>query len=123
MTNFLEKNFTVKQSETAQAVGSGGLAVLSTPHMIAYMENTAMTLLQKELEEEETSVGMEIHVNHLAPTAINQKVTITAEQIGQHKKIYTYQLKAVVDEQLIGKATHKRAVVNEAKFMKQLKDK
>ncbi|TVP91728.1 thioesterase family protein [Alkalibacterium sp.] len=120
MSKKLEKEFTVKESETAQAVGSGGLPVLSTPHMIAYMENTAMTLMQKELEEGETSVGMEINVNHLAPTALKKKVAVKAEQTDQNKGIYTYKIEAFVDNQLIGKATHKRAVVNEEKFMNRL---
>lgn len=114
------KTFTVKKSETAQAVGSGGLPVLSTPHMIAYMENTAMNLMQTGLNEGDTSVGIEINVNHLAPTAVDKEVIIKVEEIEQNKKIVTYKIEALVDEELIGKAVHKRAVVNEEQFMRQL---
>lgn len=114
------KTFTVKESETAQAVGSGGLPVLSTPHMIAYMENTAMNLMQTGLNEGDTSVGIEINVNHLAPTAVDKEVIIKVEEIEQNKKIVTYKIEALVDEELIGKAVHKRAVVNEEQFMRQL---
>ncbi|GAB2500973.1 hypothetical protein GCM10008929_22060 [Alkalibacterium psychrotolerans] len=120
MSKVLKKQFTVKENETAQAVGSGGLPVLSTPHMIAYMENTAMTLMQNELVEGDTSVGMEIQVNHLAPTALDKTVSVKAEQTDQQKKIYTYKIEAYVDDKLIGQATHKRAVVNEEKFMSRL---
>ena len=41
----LEHTFTVTQEHTAIALGSGDLPVLSTPFMIARMENTAMNLL------------------------------------------------------------------------------
>lgn len=121
MSKIMEKKFTVKEAETAQAVGSGGLPVLSTPHMIAYMENTAMTLMQETLEKGDTSVGMEINVKHLAPTALDETVTVRAEQTDQNKKVYTYTIEAYVADELIGKATHKRVIVNEEKFMSRLK--
>lgn len=121
MNKMMEKQFVVKETETAQAVGSGGLPVLSTPHMIAYMENTAMTLMQQSLQEGDTSVGMEINVNHLAPTALDKTVTVKVEETDQNKKIYTYKIEAYVEDELIGKATHKRAMVNEDKFMSRLK--
>ncbi|GEK89391.1 thioesterase family protein [Alkalibacterium putridalgicola] len=121
MFNAFEKIFTVKESETAEAVGSGGLPVLSTPHMIAYMENTAMTLMSSELNENDTSVGMEIHVQHLAPTALNKTVSVQAKQVDKSGKVFTYEIEAYVDEELIGKATHKRAIVDKEKFMAKIK--
>jgi len=121
MLNAFEMVFTVKESETAEAVGSGGLPVLSTPHMIAYMENTAMSLMAPELNENDTSVGMEINVKHLAPTAVNKVVSVKAEQTDKSGKVFTYEIEAYVDEELIGKATHKRAIVDRKKFMKKVK--
>lgn len=121
MFNAFEKIFTVKESETAEAVGSGGLPVLSTPHMIAYMENTAMTLMSSELNENDTSVGMEINVKHLAPTALNKTVSVKAQQVDKSGKVFTYEIEAYVDEELIGKATHKRAIVDKEKFMNKVK--
>lgn len=115
-TNF-EKTFTVQESETAKAVRSGGLPVLSTPHMIAYMENTAMTLMEKGLSEEQTSVGIEINVQHLAPTAVNKEVYVKAELLENTKKVYTYKIEATVEGKLIGKAMHKRTIVDREQFM------
>lgn len=121
MNKTIEKHFVVKEMETAQSAGSGDLPILSTPHMIAYMENTAKTLMQQSLKEGDTSVGMEINVKHLAPTLLDKKVTVKAEQTNQSKNIYTYRIEAYVEDNLIGKATHKRAIVNEDKFMSRLK--
>ncbi|MER2064197.1 MAG: thioesterase family protein [Alkalibacterium sp.] len=121
MFNDFEKIFTVKESETAEAVGSGGLPVLSTPHMIAYMENTAMTLMSTELNENDTSVGIEINVKHLAPTALNKTVSVKAKQVDKSGKVFTYEIEAYVDEELIGKATHKRAIVDKEEFMNKIK--
>lgn len=121
MFNNLEKIFTVKESETADAVGSGGLPVLSTPHMIAYMENTAMSLMASELNENDTSVGVEINVKHLAPTALNKVVSVKAKETDRSGKVFTYEIEAYVDEELIGTATHKRAIVDKDKFMSKVK--
>ncbi|SFC17056.1 Predicted thioesterase [Alkalibacterium subtropicum] len=121
MFNAFEKVFTVKESDTAEAVGSGGLPVLSTPHLIAYMENTAMTLMSEELNEKDTSVGMEISVQHLAPTALNKVVSVKAQQTDKSGKVFTYEIEAYVDEELIGKATHKRAIVDKDDFMKKVR--
>ncbi|MDN6293688.1 MAG: thioesterase family protein [Alkalibacterium gilvum] len=121
MFNTFKKVFTVKQSETAQAEGSGDLSVLSTPHMIAYMENTAMNLMSEELNETETSVGIEINVRHLAPTAVNKVVSVEAKQTDKSGKTFTYQIEAFVDEQLIGKATHRRMIVDKEAFLEKIK--
>ncbi|MGO1475985.1 thioesterase family protein [Alkalibacterium gilvum] len=121
MFNTFKKVFTVKQSETAQAEGSGDLSVLSTPHMIAYMENTAMNLMSEELNETETSVGIEINVSHLAPTAVNKVVSVEAKQTDKSGKTFTYQIEAFVDEQLIGKATHRRMIVDKEAFLEKIK--
>lgn len=121
MFNAYEKIFTVKESETAEAAGSGELPVLSTPHMIAYMENTAMTLMAPELNENDTSVGIEIDVKHLAPTAMNKVVSVQAKQSDKRGKVFTYEIEVYVDEKLIGKATHKRAIVDKASFMSKVK--
>lgn len=120
MTKELVKMFTVNESDSAQAVGSGRLPVLSTPHMIAYMENTAMTLMQTDLQEGETSVGIEINVKHLAPTALNKEVTIKVLEIERDRKVVTYHIEARVNKEVIGKAIHKRARVNEHLFLSQL---
>ncbi|MGO2603165.1 MAG: thioesterase family protein [Alkalibacterium gilvum] len=121
MFNTFEKIFTVKESETAQVAGSGDLSVLSTPHMIAYMENTAMNLMSEELNETETSVGIEINVSHLAPTAVNKVVSVEAKQTDKSGKTFTYQIEAFVDEQLIGKATHRRMIVDKEAFLEKIK--
>ena len=51
----LTKTFTVESKDTAARVGSGGLEVLATPTMIAWMENTALELAGQDLSSEDTS--------------------------------------------------------------------
>lgn len=118
MVKELIKQFIVEEKETARIAGSGNLPVLSTPHMIAYMENTALTLLSEEMDIGETSVGMEINVKHLKPTSIGSEVIVRARMIEQSKNKAAFEIEAHAHDALIGTASHVRAIVNEERFMK-----
>lgn len=120
MDNVLEKFFVVEENETARMAGSGHLPVLSTPHMIAYMENTALNLLSKDLNDGETSVGIEIIAKHLNPTPVGREVTVKAQLIEQTKNMVTFEIEARSSDDIIGTASHTRAIVDEERFMKQL---
>lgn len=52
-----EKKFFVNQEDTALALGSGGEAVLATPRLVAWMENTAFEGVEASQPEESTTVG------------------------------------------------------------------
>ena len=61
---------TVGEGDTASAYGSGLLDVLSTPAMIAFMEQTAMKAVEACLNEGEGTVGTEISVKHTKPQGL-----------------------------------------------------
>ena len=52
----------VEEKDTAKAHGSGTLAVLATPRMIALMEESAYKCIDKYLEEGQSSVGTYLDV-------------------------------------------------------------
>ena len=70
--------WTVTDEMTAKRIGSAGSKILSTPNMVALMEDAALELAKDYLEEGQTTVGAEIHCRHLAPTPVGMKVTATA---------------------------------------------
>ena len=63
MPNKLELGITgsasciVTEADTAKAVGSGGVDVMSTPRLVALMENAAKDSVANCLEEGMTTVG------------------------------------------------------------------
>lgn len=59
--------WTVTDDMTAKRIGSAGSKILSTPNMVALMEDAALELAKDYLEEGQTTVGAEIHCRHLAP--------------------------------------------------------
>lgn len=120
MVRELTLTYEVQAKHSAAAVGSGLLDVLSTPSLLAFLENTALELMAEDLTEEQSQVGMEAQLQHLAPTAIGKSVSVTARLVEQKGKIYEFELEAYEADKLIAKATHKRAIVNIEKFMKNL---
>lgn len=113
-------NYTVKENETAVAVGSGDLAVLATPVLIGYMENACKEMMKSLLESHQTSVGVFISVTHSAPSLPGAVITIETRIKELHGNRYSFSVVAREDEQIVAVGEHTRAVVDIEKFMKKL---
>ena len=114
---------TVTDALTAANVGSGALPVFGTPYMSALMENAAMTCLQSFLEEGQGSVGTHLDISHDAPTPIGMKVWAECELIEVNGRALTFTVTAYDEAGVIGKGTHKRAVINVEKFLAKVGQK
>lgn len=69
---------TVTDADTAISVRSGEVPVLATPRLVALFEEAALIAVKDQLAANETSVGMRVQVDHLAPTAVGGVVTAEA---------------------------------------------
>lgn len=116
----MEKKFIVKKEHGADQIGSGMLAVLSTPTLLAFMEQVAQEEAQTHCQEGESTVGIEVQLNHLKATKIGQEVRVEAQLIEQNKRILTYEIQAWEADQKIGQAQHKRAIINVDAFLAKL---
>lgn len=114
----LEK--TVEQKDTAAAYGSGLIEVFASPAMIALMENTALEAVSPQLPEGYNTVGMHVDIKHLKPTPVGMKVKCEATLLEAENKKLKFQLEAWDEEGKIGTGTHKRFVIDQDSFMKQL---
>lgn len=73
--------FTVTESDTALAVGSGTLPVLGTPRLLAWCEGATCAAVEADLADGETSVGTRVELEHLAATPVGGTVEVTARQV------------------------------------------
>jgi predicted thioesterase len=115
-----EATLAVGEEHTAEAFGAGGVRVLGTPVMIGLMENAAWRLVQPELGEGETTVGVLVNVRHLAATAVGDTVTATAELVEIAGRRLVFRVSARDGRQLIGEGTHERAIVSLERFLARL---
>ena len=68
----------VTDADTAIAIRSGDVPVLATPRLVALCEEACCLAVKEHLSATETTVGMRIQLDHLAPTAVGMTVTTEA---------------------------------------------
>lgn len=111
----------VADSELASALrfdpGDEFPAVFATSRMIALMEVAAARVLRPLLQGDELSVGVTVDVRHTAATQRGGKVTATATYVGQEGKLYVFEVSASDEGGEVGRGTHKRAIVSNARLL------
>ena len=121
MSNSVEAQST--EDMTAFAMKSGSLKVLATPAMMCLMEQAAAELVERNLPNDLTSVGIAINISHKAPTPVGLTVRAEAVITQVDGRKITFEIKAfdTVDE--IGSGTHERFIVNKDKFQTKANSK
>lgn len=118
-----EKTFLVEQNHSADQVGSGGLPVLATPWMIAFIENTAFNLLEQLLPDGYSSVGVLVEVRHLAPTPLGKVVRVKVEIISVEGPKVSFDVQAWDEHEQVGTGQHQRVIINQQRFLKRVDQK
>jgi predicted thioesterase len=112
----LTREYDVTEEMLAVNVGSGSVRVLATPMVAAFFEGTAAALAQEDLEEIYTTVGSKITVEHLNPTPLGGRVTVTARLTERDGRFYRFSLEAYDNAGLIATGTHERVSVKKESF-------
>ena len=109
--------FTVTADDTAAALGSGSLPVLATPRLLAWCE-----AVRGELEDGQTTVGTSVEFDHLAPSAVGDRVVATAVLAGSTEKTLLFNVEAQdrASGQALGGGVITRAVVDRERFLARL---
>ncbi|MCH5303518.1 MAG: thioesterase family protein [Ruminococcus sp.] len=113
----------VSEDMLAISVGSGELGVFATPSVVALMENAAMNLAKKELDDGITTVGTMINIDHTSPTPLGAEVTAKATLIEYDGRFFKFDVEAFDKKGIIAKGTHTRVSVKAEKFMKKADEK
>lgn len=118
-----EDIFTVGMPHTALAVGSGSLPVLGTPTVLAWSEAVTCAALEPLLQPGETSVGVEVALEHLAASSVGARIRVRAESTDVAGRRHTFAVTAVEEahpERVLARAQITRQVVNAEKFLARL---
>jgi fluoroacetyl-CoA thioesterase len=89
----------------------GGSGTFSTPAMIGLMEITSHRSIERLLPEGHTSVGYEVHVRHVVPTAPGSTIVVTTRvtEVKGNKLYFVVECRE--GDRILGSGIHKRAVV------------
>jgi predicted thioesterase len=118
-----EMRFKVEPQHLIDFAGGDMPAVLSTPWLIKWLEQTARELLRPLLDDGEASVGMEVDIRHLAPTPSGSMVKCIARVISIEGSAMTFQVEASDELELVARGVHKRAVISKARFFRRVQQK
>lgn len=112
----------VTDADTAVALGSGGLAVLGTPRLLAWCEAATCRALDGALAPGASSVGTWVRVDHLAPSAVGEQVTVRAELRAVDGRRLRFEV-MVTDAAgtLVGRGNIERVVVDDERFLARLR--
>lgn len=89
----------------------GGKGTFATPAMIGLMEWASHRAVDGLLPDDQTTVGYEVHVRHLAPTAPGSTIVVTSRLTEvKGNKLY-FDVACHEGDKLLGTGTHKRAIV------------
>lgn len=114
----------VNSAYTAIAARSGSLEVLGTPYMIALMEKATCSACESLLDEGETTVGTAINITHDKASGLGELIKATATLKAVDGRKLTFDVIATDSkEDIIGKGTITRFVVNGERFMSKVESK
>jgi fluoroacetyl-CoA thioesterase len=89
----------------------GGKGTFATPAMVGLMEWASHRSVERLLPENHTTVGYEICVRHIAPSAPGRTIVVTTRLTEvKGNKLY-FDVACHEGSTLLGSGTHKRAVV------------
>ena len=97
--------------------------VYSTPSMVSDVEYACLRLIQKHLDEEQSSVGMHVSVDHLAPTPIGceVEVNVTVAAIEGRKVTLDARVRDAVE--VVGSGVHVRYVIDVPRQTRRIEKK
>lgn len=107
----------VDDTDTAAALGSGDVAVLGTPRVLAMAEEACCLAVEGGLEPQSTTVGMRVQLDHLAPIKVGTKVRAeaTLDKVEGRRLVFTV---TVSDEcGLVAAGRLTRVVVQRVEFL------
>ena len=95
--------------------GTIGVAVLSTPGMIAMMERNAAILALEHLPQGKATVGFEVCVKHVAGAVEGSTLVVSAvlREVADNRKL-RFDVEVREGDRTIGVGTHERRVVDVA---------
>jgi fluoroacetyl-CoA thioesterase len=108
---------------TAPRVGSGRVGVLATPVMINVIEAAALAAVEHLLPSGHQSLGIHLDIRHFAATPVGMRIEASCELIGIDGRTLLFQVEARDEKEPIGGGTHKRVVVNVARFDQRVQKK
>jgi predicted thioesterase len=109
----------VAEADTALALGSGDVPVLGTPRVIALAEQASIEAIASDLPDGRTSVGYQVQLAHLTPTAVGGTVVAEATLEQVEGRRLTFRVSVNDARGLVAAGRITRVIVERARFLER----
>jgi predicted thioesterase len=118
-----EKTITVAEEHVPRHLAEAGAPVLSTPSMVALVEEAALDGVQPYLAAGESTVGTRVDLRHLAPSPLGMKVTArcTLAELDRRRLVFSVEVHDEIEK--VGEGTHERFIVTATKQRERVEKK
>jgi predicted thioesterase len=119
-----ERRITVDSNQTTSFLWEGE-NVLSTPSMIAEMEETCRLLLKEQAipNSEWDSVGTIVDIKHLAATPVGAEVFLKAMVLSVDGRRVMFEVEARDKLERVGEGRHERFIISVPRFRAKFNEK
>ena len=109
----------VAEADTALALGSGDVPVLGTPRLIALAEQASIEAITGDLPDGRTTVGYQVQLAHLTPTAVGGTVVAEATLEQVEGRRLTFRVSVNDARGLVAAGRITRVIVERARFLER----
>lgn len=119
----IERRFVVEAQHAIDFADEALPPVLCTPALVGFLERTAREGLAPHLAPGESTVGIEIELQHLAPTPLGQSVVCRARVVRVEGREISFTIEAEDGVERIARGFHKRRIISKARFAARVSEK
>ena len=118
-----EERFVVSEQHLIDFAHDGMPQILCTPWLVWFLEHAARGAVLPLLEPGESTVGVVVNVEHMAPTPLGAEVVARARVIYADGPLISFQFEAHDEHEKIAGGTHKLRVIQAARLAKKVEAK
>jgi fluoroacetyl-CoA thioesterase len=118
----LERRLTIGADRCIAFMGAEA-QVYATPWMVSDVEYACLDAIAPHLDAGESSVGVQVHIDHVGATPPGMEVRIDVRVVRVERRRVAFEFTVHDDVELVGRGTHARFVVDVDRTVARLRDK
>lgn len=113
-------DLTVRDADTAAELGSGDVPALATPRVVLLCEQATVAALAGSTDDDTTTVGQRIQLDHLAPVPVGDTVRAEATLETTEGRRLVFRVSVTRGDTLVAAGRVTRVKVRREHFMERL---
>lgn len=118
-----EERFVVAEEHLIDFAQAGMPRILCTPWLIWFLEHAARNAVLPLLGPGESTVGVDLKLEHTAATPLGEQVVCRARVITADGPLVSFQIEAHDEHERIARGTHKLRVIEAARLARRVERK